>query len=147
MVISESPLALITFSDMNKVLSIQWKAKPDMELFKKTYWEVLQFVKGNGKICYYSTDISLIGPLDPEQEAWLSREYYAQVYASIQADIYAAVIFSEGHFNALVHNYVPSQQLPLSDFIYFNYFTNAEEAADWLVFIQKGQDLTLYAKS
>lgn len=147
MVISESSLALVTFSDLHDILSINWKAKPDIEQFKNLYWQVLQFVKGNGKICYYSTDISLIGPFDPEQEAWLSREYYAQVYAGIQSDIYAAVIFSDDHFNALINNYVPSRQLPLSDFIHFNFFTDAAEANDWLINMQKGQNLLLGAKS
>ncbi len=147
MVISDSSHALVTFSRDASVLSIQWKAKPDMEQFRNLYWQVLQFVKSNSRICFYNTDISRIGPFDPEQEAWLSREYYPQVSDIIGTDIYAAVVFSEGHFKALVSNYIGSRLLPLNDFIHFNYFTDNDEALDWLHYMQKGQDLALAAKS
>ncbi|WP_133242766.1 hypothetical protein [Pontibacter virosus] len=121
--------------------------KPDTEQFRNLYWQVLQFVKNSPNIRFYSTDISRIGPLDAEQEAWLSREYYPQVSDIIGEDIYAAVIFSEGHFKALVNNYIASQLLPLHEFIHFNYFTVKEEAMDWLLYMQKGQDLAIFAKS
>jgi hypothetical protein len=147
MVISDSKLAHISFSESLDILSIRWKAKPDMEQFKNLYWQVLQFVKTQRKICYYSTDISQIGPFDTDQEAWLSREYYPQVSEIIGENIYAAVIFSEGHFKALVNNYVASDPLPLNDFIHFNYFTDVAEAADWLKLMQKGQDFAIAATS
>lgn len=147
MVISESSLAQIAFLDTRGALSIRWKAKPDMEQFKVVYLEALRFVRGVGKIRYYSTDISQIGAFDTEQEAWLSREFYPQVSDCIKTEIFAAVIFSEGHFNALVTNYAASNLTSTSDFIHFNYFTNEEEALDWLSFMQKGQDLVLYTRS
>lgn len=147
MVISNSPLALISFSEDQDILSIRWKMKPDMEQFKNLYWQVLQFVKTKSKICYYSTDISQIGPFDTEQEAWLRREYYPQVLKIIGEHIYAAVTFSEGHFKALVSNYVASPPQPINDFIHFNYFTDVEEAADWLKLMQKGQDFAFAAIS
>jgi len=147
MVISENSFARITFSSQPEVLSISWKAKPDMEQFKNIYWLALQFVRTQPKIRYYCTDISRSGPFDSEQENWLNREYYPQVYDSIRANIYAAVIFSEGHFKALVSHYVPSQLLPLHDFIQFNYFTELGEALDWLSYIQKSQEITSPATS
>lgn len=147
MVISQTSFALVTYSKETDVLCISWKVKPDMEQFRNLYWQVLQFVKASPKICYYSTDISRIGPFDAEQEVWLSREYYPQVSECIGEDIYAAVIFSEGHFKALVNNYIASHLLPLHDFIHFNYFTDNEEAMDWLLYMQKGQDLAVAAKS
>lgn len=147
MVISETSYVRIAFSSQPEVLSIQWKAKPDMEQFKNVYWQALQFVKGHCKISLYCTDISRIGPFDQEQEMWLNWEFYPQVLDCIQADIYAAVIFSEGHFKALVNNYVAPNLLPIHEFIHFNYFTNSVEANDWLKFIQESQDLALSAKS
>ncbi|WP_299985630.1 hypothetical protein [uncultured Pontibacter sp.] len=147
MVISDSSYALVTYLKEAGVLSISWKLKPDTDQFRNLYWQVLQFVKTSPKICYYSTDISRIGPFDAEQEVWLSREYYPQVSDIIREDIYAAVIFSEGHFKALVNNYIASQLLPVHDFIHFNYFTDKAEAMDWLLYMQKGQDLAMVAKS
>lgn len=147
MVISDSSYAFVHYSKDAKVLCISWKLNPGMEQFRNLYWQVLQFVKTNPDIYYYTTDISRIGPLKAEQEAWLSREYYPQVYNIIGRDIYAAVIFSEGHFKALVNNYMATPQLPVHDFIHFNYFTDREEAMDWFLFMQKGQDLALLAKS
>lgn len=147
MVVSDSSHALVTLSEDSAVLSIKWKAKPDMAHFRNLYWQVLQFVKANAKICYYNTDISQIGPFDPDQEAWLSREYYPKVLDIIGENIYAAVVFSEGHFKALVSNYIASPLLTPSDFIHFNYFTDNAEALDWLRYMQKGQDLASVATS
>ena len=118
-----------------------------MEQFKNIYWLALQFVRMQGKVRYYCTDISQSGPFDSEQETWLNREYYPQVFDSIQTNIYAAVVFSEGHFKALVSHYVPSQLLPLHDFIQFNYFTDSGEAFDWLSYMQKSQEITVSATS
>ncbi|WP_461490075.1 hypothetical protein [Pontibacter sp. HJ8] len=128
-------------------MTITWKAKPDTEQLKDVYWQALQFVKTYRKICFYCTDISSIGPLTADQEAWLTKEYYPQVFESIQSDIYAAVIFSEDHFKALISNYVAGRILPRHDFIHFNYFTDLAEATDWLLFIQKSQDQALNAGS
>ena len=147
MVISESTYAFANYLTEANVLLISWKLKPDRKQFRNLYWQVLQFVKTNPKICYYSTDISRIGPLDAEEEAWLSREYYPQVFEIIGKEIYAAVIFSDDHFNALVNNYIASHLLPQQDFIHFNYFTDQAEAMDWLMYMQKGQDLAFLAES
>jgi hypothetical protein len=147
MVISETSYVCLDFSSQPEVLSIQWKVKPDMEQFKNGYWQALQFVKGHRKIRYYSTDISRIGPFDQEQEMWLNWEFYPQVLDCIQADIYAAVIFSEGHFQALVNHYVAPNLLPIHQFIHFNYFTSSAEANDWLHFIKESQDFALSAES
>lgn len=147
MVISNSHFAQVTYLEEAGILSICWKLKPDMEQFSELYLKGLQFVKANPGIRFYSTDISQIGPFDVEQEAWLSRVYYPQVADIIGENIFAAVVFSEDHFNALVNNYVASHQLPLNDFIQFNYFTAIEEALDWLLYMQKGQDMVLAAQS
>ncbi|PKV75760.1 hypothetical protein [Pontibacter ramchanderi] len=147
MVICDSSYAFVNYLKEVGVLCIGWKLKPSTEQFRNLYWQALQFVKTNPKIRYYSTDISRIGPFDTDQEAWLSREYYPQVAETIGQDIYAAVIFSEGHFNALVNNYMATHRLPLHEFIHFNYFTDKEEAMDWLQYMQKGQDLAILAKS
>ncbi|EJF11529.1 hypothetical protein O71_02302 [Pontibacter sp. BAB1700] len=107
MVISDSSYALVTYLKEADVLSISWKLKPDTDQFRNLYWQVLQFVKTNPKICYYSTDISRIGPFDAEQEIWLSREYYPQVSDIIGVDIYAAVIFSEATLRRLSTTTLP----------------------------------------
>lgn len=147
MLISESCFARITLSSEPEVLTITWKAKPDTAQFKDVYWRVLQFVKTHRKTCFYCTDISMIGPLTSDQEAWLNKEYYPQVLNSIQSVIYAAVVFSEAHFNALISNYVAGRILPIHDFIHFNYFTDPAEAMDWLLYMQKSQDHALSAGS
>lgn len=147
MVISNTSFAHISFMEAEQVLSICWKTKPDIGQFKNLYWQALQYVKTRPSIRFYLTDISAIGAFDMDQEVWLSQEYYPQVSQHIQADIYAAVVFSERHFKALVSNYVAAHLNPLSDFIQFNYFTDSEEALDWLRYMQQGQDLALVAKS
>jgi hypothetical protein len=147
MVISDTKFAQVTYLEEVGILSICWYRNPTMEQFTHLYLQGLQFVKENPGIRFYSTDISRIGPFDAEQESWLSRLYYPQVSEIIGEVIYAAVVFSENHFQALVNNYVASHIVPLSDFIQFNYFTNSDEALDWLRYMQKGQDLVLAAKS
>ncbi|WP_018478189.1 hypothetical protein [Pontibacter roseus] len=147
MVISETCFASITYSRKPEALFIKWKTKPDTQQFVDVYWQVLQFVKNNPRICFYCTDISQSGPFDSEQEAWLNAEYYPKVFDCIQSDIYAAVVFSEGHFKALVSNYVATQLLPLHEFIHFNYFTNPDEAWDWIAYMQESQDFALSATS
>ncbi len=143
MLINESPSAFIEyFADCNGVL-IKWKKLKDLRSFKVVYNKVLERAVKKYKIKYYCTDLRAVGPLSREQEAWLVSEYYHAVYRELKDKIALAVVFSEEHFNAIVHNY----QLPAvnkqPDFIQFNYFTDLREALDWLRAMQKGQDQTI----
>ncbi|MBD1395936.1 hypothetical protein H9Q13_02060 [Pontibacter sp. JH31] len=147
MVVCDTPYAYITYSSQSEVLSIKWKDRPSLEQFKNVYWQGLQFVKAHPEIRFYCVDISLIGPFDQEQELWLNWEFCPQVLDCIQTNIFAAVIFSEEHFNALVNNYVAPSLLPIHGFIQLNYFTDAVEAHDWLAYTQRSQGFALAAKS
>ncbi|WP_460925207.1 hypothetical protein [Pontibacter brevis] len=67
-------------------------------------------------------------------------EYYQKSYNQLKRDFFVAVIFSEEHFKAVVTNYqTPSALLP-HPYVYFNYFTEKEEALHWLWSIKEGQD-------
>lgn len=143
MVIFETPSALVTYQEQERLLLIQWLRKPDMDLFMDTYLHALQFVCEHQQTYYFCTDQSQIGPLDREQESWLNQEYYPKVYDCIKDEIYAAIVFSNSHFKAIVTNYQASVTLPQQHFIHFNYFTKQQEALQWLLDLKKGQDVAL----
>ncbi|WP_266205415.1 hypothetical protein [Pontibacter kalidii] len=143
MVIFNTPGVNITFQEQEKLLLIHWLKKPNMELLMEAYLRALQFVCENRQTYYFCTDQTLIGPLDREQEAWLNQEYYPEVYACIQDEIYAAVVFSNAHFKAIVTNYQVPATLPQRHFIQFNYFTKQQEALQWLSDVKKGQDVAI----
>ena len=114
-----------------------------MDQLIAAYLHALQYVCENRRTYYFCTDQTLIGPLDREQEEWLSQEYYPKVYDCIQSEIYAAVVFTNSHFQAIVANYQVSAVLPQQRFILFNYFTKMQEALLWLSDVKKGQDEAL----
>ncbi|WP_162055869.1 hypothetical protein [Pontibacter pamirensis] len=89
----------------------------------------------------YCTDLTSIGSLTREQESWLSQEYYQKSFNKLKTDFFVAVIFSEEHFKAVVSNYQIPSALSPHPYVYFNYFTDQQEALHWLESIEKGQDL------
>ncbi|MFD2245168.1 hypothetical protein [Pontibacter ruber] len=143
MVIYQTQIINIVYTAETQILQIEWKAKPSMAAFKEAYLKALQFVEEQQHTRFYCTDLTSCGPFDREQEAWLNTEYYPKVYKSIGSDIYAAVVFTEDHFKAIVSNYEPSQLSLNYSFILFNYFTVLHEAQDWLAQVQKGQETHL----
>jgi hypothetical protein len=140
MVIYATPCVDIKFIDEVDFLLIKWKQKPDNQVFREVYTRVLQYAKESYYTTLFCTDLSLIGSLKSEQETWLNSEYYQRVYNCLGVDIYAAIIFSEEHFKAMITNYKPAKTESLHTFIQFNYFTKMNEAFHWLASIKKGQD-------
>lgn len=140
MVIHQTTSVTITFRQKESVLLLQWLRKPDSVQLKDTYMRALAYVCSNRQTYYFCTDQSLIGSLDREQEEWLNQEFYPKVYDCIQGEIFAAVVFNNDHFKALVTNYQVPALLPQQHFIQFNYFTKLQEALQWLSDIKKGQD-------
>ncbi|WP_242928306.1 hypothetical protein [Pontibacter vulgaris] len=118
---------------------MKWVKMPETAAFKEAYLSTLNYVAGHPYVKLYCTDLTLSGSLNREQEGWLYSEYYALVYNIIRDDIYAAVVFSEDHFKALVTNYLATPAVPNNDFIHFNYFTEQEEALSWLGDIYEGR--------
>ncbi|SFF90719.1 hypothetical protein [Pontibacter chinhatensis] len=145
MVIHQTTSAIITFRQKDSVLLIQWLRKPDTGQLMDTYLRALAYVCSNRQTYYFCTDQTLIGSLDRDQEEWLSQEFYPKVYDCIQGEIFAAVVFNNEHFKALVTNYQVPALLPQQHFIQFNYFTKLQEALQWLSDIRKGQDEALLA--
>ena len=140
MVIYTTPCVEVEFVADIEFLLIKWKQKPETQEFVDTYTRILQYAKGSYQTNLFCTDLTLIGSLKNEQEAWLNSEYYQQVYNGLRADIYAAVVFSEEHFNAMITNYKATETESAHTFLQFNYFTEQEEAFQWLSSIKKGQD-------
>lgn len=144
MVIKNSIYVDISHEVEAGVLLISWKKAPTFEQFTDLHMLVLEYVQRNNQLTAFCTDLSVIGPLTREQEAWLTYDYYPKVFEIIQADVNAAVVFSEAHFKAIVTNYQQPDYLPRQDFINFNYFTDFGEAMHWLLTIKKGQE-TIYS--
>jgi hypothetical protein len=144
MVIFETPFVNILHLSNVKTFIIKWLCKPDNAAFIEAYGALLQFVTENHLIRRYCTDLTSIGSLTREQEAWLSLEYYQKAYNVIQAECYVAVVFSEGHFKAIVSNYQLPAALPPPDYVQLNYFTDQEEALHWLESIKEGQDAAVF---
>ncbi|TPE46019.1 hypothetical protein [Pontibacter mangrovi] len=141
MMIFDSPYVHISFREERGLLLIQWLRKPDHAKLVEAYLCALDFVSSSLSTLFFYTDLTSIGPLSREQENWLTQEFYPKVYQCLQTDIFAAVVFSEDHFKAIVTNYqLPSAALQ-HHFIQFNYFTSQEEALQWLLDVKKGQDV------
>jgi hypothetical protein len=143
MVIFETPFANILHLNNTNTLVTKWLEKPDNAAFVETYGALLQYVTENHLVRLYCTDLTSIGSLTREQEAWLSLEFYQKAYNIIKAVCYVAVVFSEGHFRAIVSNYQLPAALPPPNYVQLNYFTDQEEALHWLESIKEGQDATL----
>ncbi|GAB3195198.1 hypothetical protein ABID22_003598 [Pontibacter aydingkolensis] len=140
MVIKDTPYVGISHDVATDILFINWKQKPTIKQLKDTYLSALQHVQQTCLITSFCTDLTAIGPLNREQEAWLMLEFYPSVYQIIKSSINAAVVFSEEHFKAIVTNYQQPAYLSRQDFIHFNYFTAYQEATHWLIDIKKGQE-------
>ncbi|WP_157578082.1 hypothetical protein [Pontibacter akesuensis] len=143
MVIRETPCVKVTFFEEHKTLLISWLRGPSTKELHATYLHALQFIEAHPDVVLFCTDQTLIGSLTREQETWLMQEYYPKVYHILQDDVYAAVVFSESHFNAIVMNYQANAIAPGQHFIQFNYFTVLSEAMHWLKGINKGQSAEL----
>ncbi|GAB3815850.1 hypothetical protein GCM10028895_10450 [Pontibacter rugosus] len=143
MVILETPYAVVTYREPQKVLLLTWLQKPVLSDLKSLYMQTLAFVKEHPFIVKYCSDLTLMGSFSREQENWLMHEFYPEVHHIINDNIFVAVVFSESHFNAIVMNYQATTMLPIHQIINFNYFTAQDEAVDWLVSVKKGQDTAL----
>ncbi|MEJ8802016.1 hypothetical protein [Pontibacter sp. H249] len=139
MIIKDTPYVCLAHDVDADILLINWKRSPTFKHFKDTYLAALQYVQLNALITSYCTELTAIGPLNREQEAWLNVEFYPNVFSTIKSKINAAVVFSEEHFKALVTNYQQPTYLINQDFIHFNYFTDFNEALYWLRDTKKGQ--------
>ena len=124
------------------ILLINWKRSPSIKQFKDSYLTALRYVESTYLLTSFCTQLTAIGPLSRELEAWLMLEFYPNVFQIIKSPINAAVVFSEEHFKAIVSNYQQPNYLSRQEFIHFNYFTDFEEAMHWLVDIRKGQEAT-----
>jgi len=143
MVAVETTYIRIIYHIDSEIMIIKWLTKPKAAAFKEAYLQLLKLATINNVIKLYCTDLSSIGALDREQEAWLNLEYYPMVYSLIKDDIYAAVVFSEEHFKAIVANYQVEVSAEHQRFINFTYFTDLDEALFWLQSIKKGPDTAL----
>ncbi|MBB6610065.1 hypothetical protein H7F15_03360 [Pontibacter sp. Tf4] len=126
-----------------EILQVIWKNRPTDAVFVETYLQGLAFVQEQVKVKLYCTDLTLSGPLEREQEAWLNNHYYSKVHDTIQEDFFVAVVFSEDHFKAIVTNYTATEPAEHS-FIHFNYFTDRAEAILWLESEKKGRDAIMF---
>jgi len=143
MVIFETPYVVITYLYQFSCLEINWLQSPDDKTFVNAHLAALQFSIDNHTIKLYCTDLTSVGSLTREQEAWLSQECYKKSYHVLQDDFFVAVVFSEEHFKAVVSNYALPSATPAHDYVHFNYFTDQAEALHWLDSIKKGQDTAL----
>lgn len=143
MVIFETPDVRITYHLHFNCLIIKWLRNPCDTSFVSTHLAALQFSIDSHRVKLYCTDLTLIGSLSREQEAWLSQECYKKSYNVLQDEFYVAVVFSEQHFKAVVSNYVVPSAMPSHEFVHINYFTDQGEALQWLESIKKGQDAAL----
>lgn len=141
MVIFETPCVEISYVFHVNCLYINWLCSPDNATFVEAHSVALQFSIDNPVVRSYCTDLTSIGSLSRDQEAWLSHEYYQKSYNKLKSDFFVAVIFSEEHFKAVVTNYQIPSALSPHPYVYFNYFTLKQEALHWLESIEKGQDL------
>lgn len=141
MVIKDTPYVFITHNVTTDILLINWRRSPSVKQLKDAYSAALQYVQDVCLVTSFCTDLTAIGPLTREQEAWLMQEYYPNVFTSINTSIIAAVVFSDEHFKAIVTNYQQPDYILGQEFIQFNYFTSFQEAMHWLVYTKKGQEI------
>lgn len=142
MLIYSTPCARVEYKEEGNILLIKWNQKPDSDQFKNVYSRVLELAEKEYPTTLFCTDMSACGSLSTEQECWLNEEYYLQVYNSLKDNIYAAILFSEDHFKAIISNYKELEADSLHAFMHFNYFTKTNEAFQWLSSIKKGQDVS-----
>ncbi|MCC9167477.1 hypothetical protein [Pontibacter harenae] len=133
----------MSFYEGLQIVQTRWKSKPGFKAFKEANLEILAFLTRHESLICFCTDLTLIGALSREQEAWLVYEYYPKVYKLLYADFFLAVVFSEGHFKAIVSHYQLERVQVIHEYLKINYFTDADEALHWLHNVQKGQDAGL----
>lgn len=147
MVVHSTNFSDIIFNSELEILQVIWKAKPTDSAFIDTYLRGLAFVQEERPVMLYCTDLSLIGPLEREQEAWLNSVYYSKLQETLNTEVCVAVVFNEEHFKAIITNYAATEAATSHDFMLFNYFTVREEAIHWLESVKKGQDTVLFPTS
>ena len=147
MVVHSTEYSDIIFISELEILQVIWKAKPTDSAFIDTYLRGLAFVQEERLVMLYCTDLSMIGPLDREQEAWLNNVYYSKLQSTLNTEVFVAVVFTEEHFKAIITNYTATEAATSHDFMLFNYFTDREEAVHWLESVKKGQDTVLLPTS
>ena len=140
MVIKDTHYVSIHYNLNTEVLMIKWKISPTNRQFKHSYLDILEFVDNVYNATSFCTDLTTIGALSREQEAWLVLDYYPIAQQVINSSANVAVVFSEEHFKAIVTNFQQPAYLSKQDFIHFNYFTDPQEAIHWLIDIKKGQE-------
>ncbi|QCR21825.1 hypothetical protein [Pontibacter sp. SGAir0037] len=144
MLLEENSFVTISYCSKTKGVLLQWKCIVSMEAFQSAYNKVLELAVKQYRVKHYCTDLSRVGALTREQETWLTSSYYQRVFEVLKDSIYVAVVFSEGHFKAIVQNYHASFGSKQPDYVNFNYFTDIDEAWDWIGAIQKSQDAALF---
>ncbi|NDK55461.1 hypothetical protein [Pontibacter fetidus] len=144
MVVHSSTYSDIIFDSELEILQVIWKAKPTDSAFKETYLQGLSFVQEVQPVMLYCTDLTIIGPLEREQEAWLNNVFYGKLHDAVKQDVFTAVVFTEAHFKAIITNYAATEAVNTQDFMLFNYFTDRAEALHWLESVKKGQDASLF---
>jgi hypothetical protein len=142
MVVYTAPSVSVEYKCEENILLLKWAKKPDTEVFKQAYNRLLHFATEEYPTSLFCVDMSECGSFDSDQEEWLAKEYYLKVYGGVQDTIYAAVIFSEAHFQAIISNYKALENEPFYYFLHLNYFTKTREAFNWLSGIKKGQDVS-----
>lgn len=147
MVVHSTTYSDIIFDSELEILQVIWKAKPTDSAFIETYLRGLSFVQEVRPVMLYCTDLTIIGPLDREQEVWLNTVFYDKMQEAVNSDVFIAVVFTEEHFKAIITNYVATEAANTHDFILFNYFTDRLEALHWLESVKKGQDAVLFPTS
>ncbi len=143
MVVYVTPCVCVNFKEEDNILFVKWEKKPDTTAFKNAYTRVLQLAKVDYPTTLFCVDMSVCGSFDVEQENWLNYEYYLEVFTGIKDNVYAAIVFSEEHFKAIISNYKAMEKDTFHAFMHLNYFTETKEAFNWLNSIKKGQDAAL----
>ena len=143
MVIFETLKVCVSFFEGSQTVLTKWESKPSLKAFKEANLHILSVLSQNKALKNFCTNLAFIGALSHEQEMWLDAEYYPEVHNILKSDFFLAVVFSEGHFQAIVHNYHLAHAKPKHDYVKINYFTDFDEALHWLDNVQKGQDAAL----
>lgn len=140
MVVYSTTHSDIIYNSNEEILYVNWKQRPSNNAFIETYLRGLEFVQEQVPVNLYCTDLSQLGPLEREQEAWLNNVFYSKLYDVLKTDIYVGVVFSDNHFKAIVTNYTATEATAHHHYVHFNYFTDREEAIFWLESVKKGRD-------
>ncbi len=147
MVVFASPYSELFYDGDKEILQVTWKKRPTNSAFTEMYLQGLAFVKEQTPVNLYCIDLTAIGPLNRDQEDWLSTEFYPNLLATLNTKVFVAVVFTDVHFNAIITNYTATEPAETHEQLLFNYFTDREEANHWLESVKKGQDTVLLPTS